>query len=88
VALAAFDLLAAVIASDAAGSVVLTLWLSITPAVGLASRPARSRSSITRWWLSVSQVPSSRNRANQRYAVDEGGKSLGSRLQAIPPRRT
>ena len=43
VALAALDLL-----SCAPLSVVFTDWLSITPAVGLASRPAASRAAITR----------------------------------------
>jgi hypothetical protein len=43
VALAALDLLARVIAARAATSVVFTLWLSITPALGEASRPDASR---------------------------------------------
>ena len=34
-------------------SVVLTPWLSITAADGPGSRPIRSRSSCTRWWLSL-----------------------------------
>ncbi len=38
-------------------SVVLTLWLSITPAVGLASLPSNSRVSITRRWLMRGQSP-------------------------------
>ena len=41
-------------------SVVLTLWLSMTPAVGLASRPSSSRAAMTRWWLIVSSSPRSR----------------------------
>jgi len=41
-------------------SVVLTDWLSITPALGLASRPAASRTAISRRWLIVCQRPSSR----------------------------
>jgi len=40
--------------------VVFTVWLSITPAVGLASRPARSRAAMTRAWLIDAQRPSSR----------------------------
>jgi hypothetical protein len=43
-------------------SVVLIDWLSITPAVGLASRPSASRAIMTRWWLIFCQVPSSRHR--------------------------
>jgi hypothetical protein len=37
-------------------SVVLTDWLSITPAVGLSSRPSASRAIMTRWWLIFFQV--------------------------------
>jgi hypothetical protein len=48
VPLAALDLLAGVIPRGPPASAVLTLWASITAALGLASRPARSRSSITR----------------------------------------
>ena len=48
-ALAALYLLARVEAGDPAGlSVVFTLWLSITPALGLASRPSNSRAAMTR----------------------------------------
>ena len=47
-------------------SVVFVLWLSISAAVGLASRPARSRSRMTTWWFSASSTPPSRSRANQR----------------------
>jgi hypothetical protein len=39
-------------------SVVFTDWLSMTPAVGLASRPDASRDATTRTWLIRSQVPS------------------------------
>ncbi len=39
-------------------SVVFTDWLSITPAVGLASRPAFSRAAITSVWLMTAKVPS------------------------------
>src|SRR5689334_6682313 len=41
---------------------------------------------MTRWWLIRSQVPSSRNRANQRYTVRNGGKPSGSMSQAHPAR--
>jgi len=43
VALAPVDLLARIIPCGPPLSVVLTDWLSITPADGLASRPSRSR---------------------------------------------
>ena len=58
VALAPLDLLARVIAAIAL-SVVLTLWLSMTPAVGLASRPF-SRGAVTSMSLIEDQRPSSR----------------------------
>ncbi len=48
VALAAFDLLGGIIAARPPFSVVFTLWLSMTAAVGLASRPSCSRSIISR----------------------------------------
>jgi hypothetical protein len=40
--------------------VVFTDWLSMTPAVGLASRPAASRTAISSMWLIAFQVPLSR----------------------------
>ena len=48
VTLAALDFLSCIIAPWPPLSVVFTDWLSITPAVGLASRPAASRDAITR----------------------------------------
>jgi len=42
-------------------SVVFTLWESITPAVGEASRPACSRAAITSAWLIDGQTPASRH---------------------------
>jgi hypothetical protein len=44
--------------------VVLTLWLSMIAAEGLASRPTRSRSDITSAWFIRSKRPSSRQAAN------------------------
>ena len=66
VALAPVDLLARIIAARPPASVVLTLWLSIIAADGLASRPTRSRSAITSAWFIRSKRPSSRQAANQR----------------------
>lgn len=60
----------------------------MTAAVGLASRPTRSRSRMTRWWLIVSHMPSSRSRANQRQTVRQGGKASGISRHATPPRST
>lgn len=48
VALAPLDLLARIEAPQTPLSLVFTDWLSITPADGLASRPALSRDAITR----------------------------------------
>jgi hypothetical protein len=47
-ALAALDLLGSVVAARPPFSVVLTLWVSMIAAVGLASRPSVSRSVMTR----------------------------------------
>ena len=48
VALAALDLLCRIPAARPPFSVVFTLWVSITAALGLGSRPSRSRSITTR----------------------------------------
>jgi hypothetical protein len=55
VALAALHLLAGI---GPPLSVVLTDWLSMTPALGLASRPCLSRDAMTNAWLMRSQIPS------------------------------
>jgi hypothetical protein len=57
-ALAALDLLGGIVAARPPFSVVLTLWVSMMTAVGLASRP--SRSVMTREWRMVSHTPASR----------------------------
>ena len=66
VALAPVDLPARIVTARAAGPVVLTLWLSMIAADGLASRPTRLRSAITSAWFIRSKRPSSRQAANQR----------------------
>ena len=48
VQLAAFDLLCRIPAARPPFSVVFTLWVSITVALGLGSRPSHSRSITTR----------------------------------------
>ena len=63
VPLAAFDLLAGIYPQIPPVSVVFTLWLSNTAAVGLAPRPARSRSCMTNTWLTLSHIRSSRRPA-------------------------
>ena len=57
-------------------------------ALGLASRPTRSRSAMTSRWFMVSNRPMSRHAANQRYTVVRGGNSCGSSRQGTPPRST
>jgi hypothetical protein len=52
--------LALIVTARAAGLGVLTLWLSMIAADGLASRPTRSRSAITSAWFIRSKRPSSR----------------------------
>jgi hypothetical protein len=47
-ALAALDLLGGIVAERPPFSVVLTLWVSMMAAVGLASRPSVSRNVVTR----------------------------------------
>jgi hypothetical protein len=59
VPLAALELLGRVVAARPPFSVVLTLWVSRMAAVGLGSRPSRSRSIITRWWRIVSHTSAS-----------------------------
>jgi len=62
VALAAHDLLSGIKARIPPLSVVLIDWLSMTPAVGLASLPSLSRIAITSSLLMVRSRPSSRQR--------------------------
>ena len=47
-ALASLDLLGGIVAARPPFSVVLTLWVSMIAAVGLASRPSLSRTIMTR----------------------------------------
>lgn len=65
-------------------SVVLTLWLSMTPADGLASRPSRSRAAMTSSLLMARSNPSSRQRQQYFYTVENGGKSFDKRRHAPP----
>src|SRR4051812_48413208 len=59
-ALAALDLLGGIVAARPPFSVVLTLWVSMMTAVGLASRPSVSRSVMTKEWRIVSHTPAAR----------------------------
>src|SRR5919106_263319 len=60
-ALAPFQPLGGIPAARAPFSVVLTLWVSMIAAVGLASRPSPSRSMRTRGWRRFSHPPAARN---------------------------
>jgi hypothetical protein len=62
VTLAPVDLLSRVEVTNSAAFRCLDDWLSITPAVGLASRPSASRAAMTRPLLMVRNRPSSRQR--------------------------
>jgi hypothetical protein len=77
VALAPLIFLAASYPRGPAVSVVLTDWLSMTPAVGLASRPAASRDRITREWLMVCHNPSSRHPVEKPLNRRKRRKLLG-----------
>jgi hypothetical protein len=64
----------------------LTVWLSITPALGLASRPTRSRSIIRAMsWMVWNSISRTKWR-NHQYTVCQGGKSFGSMRQPPPDR--
>jgi hypothetical protein len=54
----------------------LTLWLSMTAALGLASGPTRSRSSITGGWLRFSRPPSSPLGSDDTIVSRGGGGRL------------
>lgn len=69
-------------------SLVLTLWLPMTAAHGLASRPTRSRSSTTSSRFKLSQVPSPRKRVAQRWDVWCSGKCFGGMRQVQGLRST
>src|SRR4051794_11639944 len=61
VPLPALDLPGRVVAGGAPFWGVLTLWGSAMTALGLGSRPSRSRSITTRWWRMLSPPPASAN---------------------------
>jgi len=60
-------------------------WASTTAAVGLASRPARSRSTMARAWASRSNAPDRASARNQRCTVGQGGNSRGRCRHAASP---
>ncbi len=74
-------------------SVVFTDWLSILEqsgmaALGVASRPAASRTRARRASSTRSHVPSSRHFRKYHHTVPQGGRSWGIIRQGIPPRST
>ena len=81
VPLLAFDLLASVVARPIdlcpPFSAALTLWLSMIAAVGLASLPAISRTSVNNAWWRRASVPSHSHSPRYSWTVLLGGRSLG-----------
>src|ERR1700729_3557989 len=85
VALAADNLLSSVVTLVAAWG-ALTDWLSITAAEGLASRPARSRSTISaRSWMVWNRNRRGTSR-NQRATVCHGPRGIGNTRPPQPER--
>ena len=88
VTLAAGDLFAGIIAPRPPFSVVFTDWLSMIAALGVASRPAASRTLGRKASSMASQGPSSRHFRKYHQTVPQGGKSWGTIRQGTPPRST
>lgn len=84
VALAAHDLLAGIKTPDSAAFGGLDRLASMTPAVGLACLPSRSRAAMTSSLLMVRSRPSSRQRQKYFCTVENGGKSIGKSRHAPP----
>jgi hypothetical protein len=76
-------LLARIIAANPAGFCGLTDWLSITPALGDASRPACWRAVITRT-VDRDQQTAVAPRVEIARTVETGGKHLGN-IRHAPP---
>lgn len=88
VALTSFHLLACVVAPWPPFSVVLTVWLSMMAALGVASRPCCSLSLQRRTPSIRSHVPSLRQVLKYHQTVPQAGRSCGIMRQLIPPRST
>ena len=81
-------LLASIIAARPPFSVVLTLWLPMIAALGVASRPPDSRTRGRSASGTRSQVPSLVHWRKYLYSVCQGGRSWGTIRQAQPARST
>src|SRR5229473_1912394 len=88
VALAASHLLAGIPAARPPLSVVLTLWLSMIAADGLASRPSASRAAMRRTWSISSHTPAVMKARQYPYTVCQGGYAAGRWRHWQPVRRT
>ena len=77
VALAPLHLLGGVVAARPPFSVVRTLWVSTIAAVGLGSRPSRSRRMTTSRWRIASHTPAPSKARMYPYTVRHGGKAGG-----------
>ena len=78
-----------VVASRPPFSVVFTDWLSMMAALGVAYRPAASRTRVRKASSTRSQVvPSSRHFRKCHQTVPHDGRSWGSIRQGMPPRST
>ena len=69
-------------------SVVFTDWLLMMAALGVASRPAASRTRARNVSSTRSQVLSSRHFRKYHQTVPQGGRSWGISRQGMPPRST
>lgn len=67
---------------------VFTVRLPMIAALGIASRPAASRTRARKASATRSQVPSSRHFLKYHQTVPHGGRSWGIRCQGMPPRDT
>src|SRR5712691_3558644 len=88
VALAAPHLLARIPAARPPLSVVLTLWLSMMAADGLASRPAASRAAMRRTCSISSHTPTAMKARQYPYTVCQGGYAAGRWRHWQPVRNT
>src|SRR5215207_10107701 len=73
--------------ADGAGHTLtapFAVWLSMIAVVGLASRPAFSRTSTSSAWWMRSSVPSQSHRSRYSQTVLRGGRSFGNAFRWHP----